>query len=448
MKKYGHLAVVKPVYSEPRVVKRTSSPPPPPLSAIKTVKEMAKIPEETSRSHNVSTQTSMSSRDFRLNNPAGLRRMSLVLDKIDEDNSNDLAVDENGSKWYKSTQSDFTGIEKRGKSAALSIKMFDNTSISASNYTKFKEKQRMERFASKSTEQLGTTGDEKKADEPSSGPQRTRMPTQTATRRFKFISDDKSISDDLKSASESNLSFDLISQKKRESIATLGSIILEPMRTSSPKLKEDELKIDRISLQSDKLAVIKSDERKTTTTSKPAVDVVEVKKPANLNATTRAAINTVAKKAELKIMEKRVDDLLKMIKVEDNVVEDVSKLTAEPVPASEKAAEVPEAKAPEKGADNFANDFANISTLLSNNIGFSVAGGLFDIHLKRNTRLPCMNVKSYTTAFDYQRELILPLYTGERPLVKFCESLGKLRISKIPKVKAGEILIEVKLANL
>jgi molecular chaperone DnaK (HSP70) len=123
-------------------------------------------------------------------------------------------------------------------------------------------------------------------------------------------------------------------------------------------------------------------------------------------------------------MHEKIDNIMKMMKVKPPKIEDVEKSVGEEVPTA-----VVEETNP---AQNFEKSFDKISTLLGNNIGFSVAGGLFDIHLKRNSALPCKNVKSYTTAFDYQRELVLPLFTGERPLTRYCGSLGKVNKRPLP----------------
>ncbi len=82
---------------------------------------------------------------------------------------------------------------------------------------------------------------------------------------------------------------------------------------------------------------------------------------------------------------------------------------------------------------------------LSTNIGFEVAGGVFDIHLSRNSLLPCEFSKTYVTAFDYQSELMFPMYSGERRLIKYCESLAHIKCKNITKSKAGEPRIEMKL---
>ena len=70
---------------------------------------------------------------------------------------------------------------------------------------------------------------------------------------------------------------------------------------------------------------------------------------------------------------------------------------------------------------------------------------MFDIHLKRTTELPCKFTKSYITAFDYQTELLFPIFMGERPMVRYCESLGQVKVKNIPKAKAGELNIEISL---
>lgn len=82
---------------------------------------------------------------------------------------------------------------------------------------------------------------------------------------------------------------------------------------------------------------------------------------------------------------------------------------------------------------------------LSTNIGFEVAGGIFDMHLTRNQELPCTFSKTYITAFDYQSELLFPMYCGERKLIRYCEPLAHIKCKNITKSKAGELKIEMTL---
>ncbi len=305
---------------------------------------------------------------------------------------------------------------------------------------------------------------------------KTRIPTQKATRKFKFIPNTNE--NDFKSASENNI---LVSQHRDQAdqLATTGSVKLETVEG------EEQLKIDLIltndslnelaikKIQENEMVSLKDAEKnksryksgtlfaKTETAKNEVVDKAStigiyakddlVLKPASdekratigefkkINYSSQKNVNARSKQAELKDMQKKIEGIMDMLKEErmkKDIMEEVENTAAENEETKEEAV---------NPTQNFQKSFNKISTVLGNNIGFAVAGGIFDIHLKRNSSLPCQNVKTYTTAFDYQKELVLPVYTGERPLTRYCESLGKVYITKLPRVKAGEILIEVTL---
>ncbi len=76
-------------------------------------------------------------------------------------------------------------------------------------------------------------------------------------------------------------------------------------------------------------------------------------------------------------------------------------------------------------------------------LGIETLGGLMDILIPRNTKIPCKYVKSYTTSVDGQVKIGISIYQGERELVSENRKLGELLLSGIPAMPAGLPKIEV-----
>jgi molecular chaperone HscA len=76
-------------------------------------------------------------------------------------------------------------------------------------------------------------------------------------------------------------------------------------------------------------------------------------------------------------------------------------------------------------------------------LGIETLGGLMDILIPRNTKIPCKYVKSYTTSVDGQVKMGIAIYQGERELVSENRKLGELLLSGIPAMPAGLPKIEV-----
>lgn len=76
-------------------------------------------------------------------------------------------------------------------------------------------------------------------------------------------------------------------------------------------------------------------------------------------------------------------------------------------------------------------------------LGIETLGGLMDILIPRNTKIPCKYVKSYTTSVDGQVKMGISIYQGERELVSENRKLGELLLSGIPAMPAGLPKIEV-----
>jgi Fe-S protein assembly chaperone HscA len=76
-------------------------------------------------------------------------------------------------------------------------------------------------------------------------------------------------------------------------------------------------------------------------------------------------------------------------------------------------------------------------------LGIETLGGLMDVLIPRNTKIPCKYVKSYTTSVDGQVKMGISVYQGERELVSENRKLGEFLLSGIPAMPAGLPKIEV-----
>lgn len=75
-------------------------------------------------------------------------------------------------------------------------------------------------------------------------------------------------------------------------------------------------------------------------------------------------------------------------------------------------------------------------------LGIETIGGIFSPIIKRNSPFPTKKTEVFTTSNDFQEEVLINIYQGERPLVKNNKLLGSLKLT-IPKMKKGEPKIEV-----
>ena len=77
-------------------------------------------------------------------------------------------------------------------------------------------------------------------------------------------------------------------------------------------------------------------------------------------------------------------------------------------------------------------------------LGLETLGGLMDVVIPRNSTIPTMVSKQYSTSVDGQVNLKIAVYQGERDLVKDNRKLGEFVLSSIPAMPAGMPKIEVK----
>ncbi len=76
-------------------------------------------------------------------------------------------------------------------------------------------------------------------------------------------------------------------------------------------------------------------------------------------------------------------------------------------------------------------------------LGIETVGGLMDVILPRNSKVPAKVGRRYTTSVDGQRNLKVAVYQGERDLVQHNRKLGEFILRSIPPMSAGLPKIEI-----
>jgi len=76
-------------------------------------------------------------------------------------------------------------------------------------------------------------------------------------------------------------------------------------------------------------------------------------------------------------------------------------------------------------------------------LGIETVGGLMDILLPRNSKIPSSVGRQYTTSVDGQTKLKVAVYQGERDLVENNRKLGEFILNGIPPMGAGMPKIEI-----
>ncbi len=77
-------------------------------------------------------------------------------------------------------------------------------------------------------------------------------------------------------------------------------------------------------------------------------------------------------------------------------------------------------------------------------LGIETIGGLMDVIVPRNSKVPGSVARNYTTSVDGQKNLKIAVYQGERDLVEHNRKLGEFVLSDLPPMAAGIPKIEVK----
>ncbi|MGZ8540540.1 MAG: Hsp70 family protein, partial [Chitinophagaceae bacterium] len=76
-------------------------------------------------------------------------------------------------------------------------------------------------------------------------------------------------------------------------------------------------------------------------------------------------------------------------------------------------------------------------------LGIETMGGLMDILVPRNSKIPSKAARQYTTQKDGQGNMRISVYQGERDLVKDNRKLAEFNLSGIPGMPAGLPKVEV-----
>ena len=76
-------------------------------------------------------------------------------------------------------------------------------------------------------------------------------------------------------------------------------------------------------------------------------------------------------------------------------------------------------------------------------LGIETVGGLMDVLIPRNNKIPTQLKKEYTTSVDGQINLAINVYQGEREMVDDNRKIGEFILKDIPSMPAGIPKIEL-----
>ena len=76
-------------------------------------------------------------------------------------------------------------------------------------------------------------------------------------------------------------------------------------------------------------------------------------------------------------------------------------------------------------------------------LGIELEGKVMSVLIPRNTPIPCTKSREYTTCEDWQTEIDVVVFEGERPQTTANNKLGEFKISGVQRAKRGEPKVEV-----
>jgi len=76
-------------------------------------------------------------------------------------------------------------------------------------------------------------------------------------------------------------------------------------------------------------------------------------------------------------------------------------------------------------------------------LGIELEGRVMSVLIPRNTPIPCVRSREYTTCEDWQTEIDVVVFEGERPQTTANNKLGEFKISGVQRAKRGEPKVEV-----
>lgn len=79
-------------------------------------------------------------------------------------------------------------------------------------------------------------------------------------------------------------------------------------------------------------------------------------------------------------------------------------------------------------------------------LGIELEGRVMSTLIKRNTAIPCKKTRTYSTVVDWQTDIDVVVFEGERPCVDANNKLGSFVISGVERARAGEPKVDVTFA--
>lgn len=76
-------------------------------------------------------------------------------------------------------------------------------------------------------------------------------------------------------------------------------------------------------------------------------------------------------------------------------------------------------------------------------LGIELEGHAMSVLIPRNTPIPCIKSREYTTVDDWQTEIDVVVFEGERPHTSANNKLGEFKISGVQRARRGEPKVEV-----
>ena len=76
-------------------------------------------------------------------------------------------------------------------------------------------------------------------------------------------------------------------------------------------------------------------------------------------------------------------------------------------------------------------------------LGVELEGKVMSVLIPRNTPIPCVKSREYTTSNDWETEMDIIVFEGERPQTSANNKLGEFKISGVQRAKRGEPKVEV-----
>lgn len=91
------------------------------------------------------------------------------------------------------------------------------------------------------------------------------------------------------------------------------------------------------------------------------------------------------------------------------------------------------------GSSSKAIELVDVTPL---SLGIEVLGGRMDVMIPRNSIIPTMKTKAFTTTEDDQETVDIAVFEGERPMTRDNHLLGVFELGGIPSTRRGTQLIE------